>query len=157
MTLSPHNTMYVDTGCCVGEVMTTKPVCIPKNLSIYSTAHLMREKNVGSVLIKEGHELLGILTEWDFVHRVVAQDLNTQDTPVSQVMVQDIITVSPRMDIFDALRLMRDTKIRHLPVVEDGRLVGFITIKDILKIQPQLLELIDERQGTGLRREREQY
>ena len=129
----------------VGEAMTTKPVCVAPNLSILSVAHLMREKDVGSVLIKDGDNLLGILTEWDFVHRVVAQGLNTQDTPVSDIMVQDLITISPRMDVFDALRLMRDTKIRHLPVLEEETLVGFITIKDILKIQPQLFEIILEK------------
>ena len=145
--------MREETGCCVADVMTTKPVCVPPTISVYSTAHLMRERDVGSVLIKEGREVLGIMTEWDFVHRVVAQDLNTQETPISQVMVKDLITVSPKMDIFDALRLMRDTKIRHLPVLEGDSLVGFITIKDILRIQPQLLEIITERYDVGLRRE----
>ena len=133
------------TGFCVGDVMTTRPVCVPPNISILSVAHLMREKNVGSVHVREDQELRGILTEWDFVHRVVTQGLNTQDTPISAVMVKDIITISPRMDIFEALCLMRDTNIRHLPVLENNRLVGFITIKDILRIQPQLLEIMLER------------
>lgn len=137
--------MEYTTGFCVGDAMTTRPVCTPPNLSILSAAHLMREKNVGSILVRENQELQGILTEWDFVHRVVTQGLDTQNTPVSAVMVRDLITVSPRMDIFEALCLMRDTNIRHLPVLEQNRLVGFITIKDILKIQPQLLEIILER------------
>jgi len=60
-------------------------------------------------------------------------------------MAKDLLTISPRMDVFDAIRLMKDADVRHLPVIESGKLVGYITMKDILRIQPELFEILSEK------------
>lgn len=133
------------TGYCVGDAMTTKPVTIPPHMTLLDAARLMRENDVGSVVVRDGLELLGILTEWDFVHTVVVQNMDTTITPVSKAMVSDLVTIHPSMDIFDALSLMRDADVRHLPVLEGEKMVGFITLKDILRIQPELFDIISEK------------
>jgi CBS domain-containing protein len=132
----------VNSGLRVIDAMTVRPVVAPPHVSIRDVAALMDKYDIGSVLIKEGSELLGVVTEYDFVRRVVLEGHDPCTTPVSKVMTKDIVTVSPGMDLFDALQLMKDAEVRHLPVVDDGVLVGFITIKDILKVQPHLMENI---------------
>ena len=120
--------------------MTVRPDTAHPTMSVRDVAALMDHHNVGSVLIKDGNELVGIVTENDYVRRIVLEGYDPDATRVGQVMTKDIITVSPGMDISDALLLMKDMDIRHLPVVDEGALMGFITMKDILKVQPDLLE-----------------
>jgi signal-transduction protein with cAMP-binding, CBS, and nucleotidyltransferase domain len=99
----------------------------------------MDRYDVGSVLIKRGTELLGIVTEADFVRRVVLEG-HSKDAQVSTIMTRDLVTISPGMDVFDALQLMKDADVKHLPVVDNDKLVGFVTLKDLLKIQPALFD-----------------
>ena len=108
--------------------------------SIRDVAALMDRHDVGSVLIKDGSSLLGIVTESDFVRRAVLEGHDMARTPVQRIMTRDLVTVTPGMDIFDALLLMKDTDVKHLPVVDESKLVGFITVKDILRVQPNLFE-----------------
>ncbi len=135
---------------CIGETMSTKPVAVHPDDTLVKVAMIMRENDVGSVLVKNNAELCGILTEWDFVHRVAAKELDVAKTTVSDVMTKDLLTISPSMDVFAALRLMKDADIRHLPVIESGKLVGYITMKDILRIQPELFEIISEKYDLSL-------
>lgn len=121
--------------------MTVRPVVASPYATVHDVAALMDHYKVGSVLIKSGDALLGIVTESDFVSRVVLEGYDPLKTPVSRIMTRDIITISPGADLFDALLLMKDADVRHLPVVDEGKLVGFITAKDVLKIQPQLFEV----------------
>lgn len=132
----------MDSGLRVLDAMTVRPVAAHPNMSIRDVAALMERYNIGSVLIKNGTELLGIVTEMDYVRRAVLEGHDCTDTPISKIMTRDIVTVSPGMDVLDALLLMKDAEVTHLPVVDDGELVGFITLKDILKVQPHLFENI---------------
>jgi CBS domain-containing protein len=132
----------VDSGLRVLDAMTIKPVVAHPEMTIRDVAALMDKHQIGSVLIKEGSELLGIVTEADYVRRAVLEGHDTVNTPVSKIMTRDLVTVSPGVDVLDALLLMKDADVKHLPVVDDGRLVGFVTLKDILKIQPNLFENI---------------
>lgn len=141
----------MNSGLRVLDAMTLRPVVAAPGTSIRDVAALMDKYQVGSVLIKRGTELLGIVTEADFVRRVVLDGHDTLNTPISKVMTRDIVTVSPGLDLMDALMLMKDADVRHLPVVDDEKLVGFVTAKDILRLQPNLLEnvvdMIDIREG----------
>jgi len=130
------------TGLSVIDVMTKKPIRIPKNLTVRECARIMRDKDVGSILVVEGEDLLGLITESHIVERVVAEALDAETTTVQQVMTSQVITVSPEKDIRVAIELMRDHDVRHLPVLFEQKLVGFLTIKDVLKVQPQLFELL---------------
>lgn len=128
------------------DAMTLKPVVIHPDASLQEAAIFLKKYNVGSLLVKNGErELLGIVTEWDFTRKAIANGMDFRNTKIRDIMTTDLITVNPNMDIFEALRLMNETNVRHLPVMENNKLVGFLTVKDILKIQPQLFELIIDK------------
>jgi CBS domain-containing protein len=137
----------MNTGFVVSDCMTLHPITVGKDTSAADCAKLMADKHVGSILVTEGRKVIGILTEQDLVRKGLAKGINPVLTKVSELMIpeKNMVTVSPGKDIYDALKLMRDFNIRHLPVIEEGRFMGFLTIKDILKIQPQLFELIVEK------------
>lgn len=127
-------------GVKVVDAMTVRPVVASPQMTVHDVAVLMDRYNVGSVLIKSGDELLGIVTERDYVCRACLEGADPLTTQVSRIMTRDLITVSPGMDLWDALLIMKDSEVRHLPVLDEGKFVGFITAKDILKVQPQLFE-----------------
>jgi signal-transduction protein with cAMP-binding, CBS, and nucleotidyltransferase domain len=135
----------IRTGVKIADAMTARPVSVEPDLTIEECARVMLTNHVGSLVIQKARKLMGIITEQDIVRKVVAKKMNPAKTRVKDVMVLDIITAEPSDDIYDALVLMRDNNIRHLPVVHKGRLVGYLTIKDVLKIQPQLFEIIVEK------------
>ena len=141
------------TGIRVSDAMTFDPISVPSNTTLDKCAKIMKEKDIGSVLIKDNEELKGILTEWDIVRRVVAENKDPKKTSAGEIMVQSLVTVHPNKDLFEAVSKMRDNDIRHLPVVDNNEFVGFLTMKDILKIQPELFEILVE--NFDLREERE--
>ena len=133
------------TGYKVADAMTTKPVSVNQNTTLLDCARTMDEKHVGAVVVKDNERSFGIITEQDIVRKVVAKGINPLTEKVKDYMEKKLVTVNPDEDIYDALILMRDNNIRHLPVVEDNRMIGLLTIKDILKIEPQLFEIIVEK------------
>ncbi len=133
------------TGYKVADVMTIKPIMVDASFSLKDCAVKMSTQHVGSLLIESKNKIVGIITEQDLVRKAMAKLLNPEKTAVEKIMVKDFLKISPDKDIYDALKVMRDYNIRHLPVFEKGELVGFLTIKDILKIEPQLFELIVEK------------
>ncbi|MBW2990516.1 CBS domain-containing protein [Candidatus Woesearchaeota archaeon] len=133
------------TGYKVGDAMTKKPVTISEDTTLKKCAEIMTDKHVGSLLIEKNNKIVGIVTEQDMVRKAMAKLLDPAKIPVRKIMVTEILTVNPKKDIFDALKVMRDHNVRHLPVLDKDKFVGFLTIKDILKIEPQLFELIVEK------------
>ena len=131
-------------GVKVLDAMTKNPIVIKPNLVISECAKIMETSHVGSLIVKDGN-IMGIITEQDIVRKVVSKGLNPLNTEARNIMETNLFTITGKEDIYDALVLMRDKNIRHLPVVQNGELVGFLTIKDILKIQPQLFELIVDK------------
>jgi len=89
----------------------------------------MREQQTGSLLVTDGEQLLGIVTERD-VLRAVAEDVPL-DTPISEVMSKDLVTAEPSTSLREAARIMTERWIRHLPVLEGGRLVGIVSQRDL--------------------------
>lgn len=137
----------METGYKVADAMTAKPITAASSDSLRSIAELMRQHRVGSLLLKRDEELQGIVTEYDLVRKAMAAALDVEKTPAEKVMtpLTKMTTVQPDMDIFEALNLMKERTVRHLPVLQDEKLVGFLTLKDILTIQPQLFELIVDK------------
>ena len=127
------------------DAMTRKPVVVKPDTTILECSNLMKDKHVGSLMVIQGEELKGILTEQDIVRKVVAKKIDSEKTKVKDIMVTEIISVNPESDIYEALVVMRDNNVRHLPVIYKGKMTGYLTIKDILKIEPQLFELIVEK------------
>jgi len=92
----------------------------------------MSEKNIGSVLVMDDERLVGIFSERDYARKGILQGRKAKSTPVAEVMTSEVITVSPEMSIEDCMRLFNDKRIRHLPVVEGGRVIGLLSIGDIV-------------------------
>ena len=133
------------TGYKVLDAMTTKPVTVLPNTTLQKCAQIMDKEHVGTLIIKDNGNLLGVIAEQDIVRKVVAKGVNPVDKVVEDCMETNLETIGPEVDIYEALIKMRDLNIRHLPVVESGEMVGLLTLKDILKIEPQLFDLIVEK------------
>ena len=131
-------------GYKVADAMTINPISVSTDITLLECSRIMSEKHVGTVVIKDNEHSLGILTEQDIVRKAVAKGVNVNER-VKDFMETKLITISPNADIYDALIKMRDNNIRHLPVVEDNKMLGLLTIKDILKIEPELFDLIVEK------------
>ena len=131
------------TGYKVCDAMTEKPIVVKENISLMECANVMKDHHVGAVLVK--NDGLHILTEQDIVRKGTAIGLDPNQALVSEIMTQVYHTAEPQQDIFEALVQMRDTNIRHLPVIDGEKMVGLLTLKDILKIEPQLFELMVEK------------
>ena len=130
-------------GFKVADAMTINPVSISPDTTLLECAIIMSKKHVGAVVVKDWNSL-GILTEQDIVRKAVANGVDVKEK-VRGFTETKLLTISPNADIYDALIKMRDNNIRHLPVVESNEMVGLLTIKDILKIEPQLFDLIVEK------------
>jgi len=102
---------------------------------VLEAAKLMVERNVGSLLVTEGGETVGIVTERDYLRRVAAEELDGRETPVREIMSAPLIVVTPQTSIDECMALMTNRRIRHLPVVEDGAVAGVVSIGDVVKFQ----------------------
>ena len=109
----------------------------------------MAEKNVGALPVTDAEgRLVGIVSERDYARKVVLQGRSSIGTPVSAIMTAAVITVDPRQDIKDCMQLMTERHLRHLPVVEDGRLIGLLSIGDLVKeINAEQESLIQHLEG----------
>lgn len=100
--------------------------------TVAEAARYMAENQVGAVLVVEGERLEGIFTERDALYRVLAEGRDPARTTLDEVMTRELVTLTPDEPAADALRLMRDIGFRHLPVVEDGRACGMISLRDFI-------------------------
>lgn len=133
------------TGYKVMDAMTINPVIISKNTSLKKCAQIMEKKHVGTVLVGDKENIEGVLTEQDIVRKVISRGINPLERNVGDFMEKKLLKIKPEKDVFDALILMRDKNIRHLPVFDGKKFKGLLTIKDILKIQPQLFDIMIEK------------
>ncbi len=133
------------TGFKVCDAMTKKPVTVDNSLTLEQCAKMMESNHVGALLVKDDGKLLGLLTEQDIVRKAIAKGMNPKSTKVSNIMVTGLKTIAPEKDIYDALTIMRNMNIRHLPVMDGKEMIGLLTLKDILKIQPHLFEMMVEK------------
>ena len=101
--------------------------------TVYEALRMMADQNVGALLVREGERLVGIFSERDYARKVILRGKSSRETPVEDVMTSDVISVTPDQTLGDCMELMTDKRIRHLPVMEDGRLIGVISIGDVVK------------------------
>ena len=133
------------TGYKVHDCMTTKPIPVSSDASLEQCAKAMAKNHVGALVVKDNHLSKGLITEQDIVRKLLAKGINPLTKNVKDFMETKLITINPNDDIYDALIKMRDSNIRHLPVVDKGKMVGLLTLKDVLKIEPSLFELLVEK------------
>jgi CBS domain-containing protein len=113
----------------ISDVMTEAAVTDRPDDTLQQAAGKMREQQTGSLLVLDGQDLVGIVTERDILNAVASA--TPLDTPVSEVMSKDLITVEPGTSFREAARIMTERWIRHLPVLEGGRLVGIVSQRDL--------------------------
>ena len=114
--------------------------CISPDASVAEAAKLMRARHVAAVLVTEGERLAGIITERDVTYRVTAEDRDAREVRVREVMTDNPRTIRPDDTAGEALQLMRAGHFRHLPVVEDGRVVGMVSLRDLYEAVRASLE-----------------
>jgi CBS domain-containing protein len=121
------------------------PLTLPPDATVQEACRHMRERYVGAILVTEGdRRLVGIFTGRDAVHRVLAEGKNAAQTRLAEVMTGDPKTLPPGRSAIEALRLMRDTRIRHLPIVDGDKVVGIISRFDFSGLE---LDRLDEETG----------
>jgi CBS domain-containing protein len=101
--------------------------------SVYDALKLMADKNVGAVLVTEAGNLVGILSERDYARKVTLKGRTSKDTPVREIMTEKVVYVRPDQTSDECMALMTDKRVRHLPVIENGQLIGIISIGDVVK------------------------
>jgi CBS domain-containing protein len=106
---------------------------IAPDATILDALELMAEKNVGAVIVVEGDSLIGILSERDYAWKVALMGRASNTTAVSEIMTRSVSTVSPEGSVDECMELMTEGRFRHLPVVEDGKVIGVISIGDVVK------------------------
>jgi CBS domain-containing protein len=109
---------------------------------VFDALKLMADKDVGALVVQEGGKLAGILSERDYARKVILQGKSSHDITVRDIMTGKVITVGPEQTVEDCMALMTGKRIRHLPVIEGGRLAGLLSIGDLVK------EVIAEQEQT---------
>jgi CBS domain-containing protein len=110
-----------------GNVWTTTQEC-----TVYEAVGLMGEKNIGALVVVEGEEVIGLLSERDYSRKVVLQGRTSRDTRVGEILTRPVITVAASDRIETCMQIMTSRRIRHLPVLEKGRLIGLVSMGDMV-------------------------
>ena len=119
-----------------------KLILVPGSMTVREAAKLMKSKRYGAVLVTEGDDLLGIFTERDAIFRVIAVGLDPDTTPLADVMTKEPTTITPDKTFGHAMLMMHEGGFRHVPVVENGKLVGMVSSRNAL--DPELEEFVFE-------------
>ena len=106
---------------------------LPPHASVLDALHLMAEKDIGALLIIEDELVVGIFSERDYARKVILRGKASKDTPVQEIMTERVFYVRPNQDVEDCMAVMTEKHVRHLPVMEDGQLLGVISIGDVVK------------------------
>ncbi|MDP2924733.1 MAG: CBS domain-containing protein [Nanoarchaeota archaeon] len=130
-------------GVKVGDVMTRNFVSARLDLPLLSAIRLMVKKRVGSLILEENGMLKGILTEKDIMW-AISKQRDLSNVKAGDVCTRKITTIKPSADIYDAIVLMKKKKFRRLPVTVNKKVIGYLTLKEVLRIQPELFEIARE-------------
>lgn len=115
------------------ETKKTGPVSIQPDNTVFEALELMAEKNIGALLVMEQQQVVGIFTERDYARKVILRGKASKDLLVGEIMTSNPLTVSSDTSIEDCMAFMTDKFIRHLPVIDDEKLTGIISIGDVVK------------------------
>ena len=106
---------------------------IEPDATVYRALELMAEKNIGALPVVQDGKLIGIFSERDYARKCILLGRFSKDTLVSELMSSPVVTVTPDMTVYQCMTVMTERRIRHLPVVKDGKLIGIVTIGDVGK------------------------
>lgn len=120
----------------VGQILTKATgglVTVTPDATVLDALRVMAERNIGAVLITEGGNLLGIFTERHYARKVILEGRQSVGTPVRDVMSDELYYVEPNQSVDQCMTLMTENRVRHLPVMGDGQLIGIVSIGDLVK------------------------
>ena len=142
----------------VRDIMSRPPITAKEADNVTTVSKLMAKHNIGCVIITDkAGKPTGIITERDIVQRVAAKNILPSEIKVADTMSKPVMTIAPGTSINEAAKLMNNSKIRRLAVIDNGKLAGILTMKDILQVTPALIDLISEKSRiTGLESPRSQ-
>lgn len=106
---------------------------VSPDTSVFDALQLMAKHDIGAVLVMDGPRVVGIFSERDYARKVILHGKSSKETLVREIMTADVITVHPEQTIADCMNIMTDNRIRHLPVVAGGQLIGLVSIGDVVK------------------------
>lgn len=133
------------TGIKVKDAMVNRTITIKPNQTAYEAAKIMKKEDVGSLVVVEGKKPVGIVTREDMTNKIAAEDVQSSKIPVKKIMNQPLVTCDQDDDIIVASKLMVKYGYKQLPVVYLNKLVGYVSVREILKIAPTLIETFKER------------
>jgi CBS domain-containing protein len=128
----------------VRDAIVRPPVTIDPSMNVAESAKLMRAVDVGSLMVVEKGKIIGIITEGDILNKVVAKDKKPSEIKVRDVMSRPVVCIEPDMDIVEAAKKMAKLKIRRLPVIEKGEIIGIVSERDIIRLSPVLIDITRE-------------
>lgn len=122
----------------VAQMLQLKPtsvVSINPNATVLDALKLLAEKDIGSVLVMDGPRLVGIFSERDYARKLALKGKSSSDTPVSEIMTRQVVFVTPAQTNEECMALMTEKRVRHLPVIDHDRVLGVLSIGDLVKDQ----------------------
>ena len=128
----------------VSEIMSKDVVTVENNKSVFDACNIYRECGVGSLVVMKEGIVVGILTERDIIERVIVDQKDPKETKVEEIMSKDIKTVHASARVEKAVEIMRQNKIKKLPVILNNNIFGIVTITDVANILPDISKLLDE-------------
>jgi len=119
------------------QILKSKPEqavqAVTPSTSVFDAVKLMAEKNIGALLVLEGEKIAGIITERDYARKIILMGRSSKETLVRDIMTSPVMYVRPDQTNEECMALMTDNRMRHLPVVDQGRLIGLVSIGDLVK------------------------
>jgi CBS domain-containing protein len=121
-------------------------VTVEEDITVKKAVAIMNKYEIGCLIVTKRSKPIGIITERDMLTRVLAESRAAEKTKVAEVMSRPLIFADPNMDLEEAAKLMFKMKVKKLPVVSDGRLVGLVTLTDLARFQPQIMKILKKMQ-----------
>jgi len=128
----------------VGDAMVREVITVDENSTVKEAVDIMNEYQIGSLIVLEKGKAVGIVTERDFLRRVVGGTKDVTTTKVKEIMTTPLVAVGPNMNLEEAVKLMFENKIKKLVVVDANKLVGIVTLTDIARLQPQMIGMLKQ-------------
>ena len=133
----------------VEDVMVEDVITVEANQTVKKAIDLMNENEIGSLIVVKQGKAMGIITERDMLTRILARSRNPERTKVSEIMSAPLVVADPKMELEEAARLMFKMKVKKLPVISKGELIGLITLTDLARFQPQIIKILKKAHAVN--------